>query len=260
MAWIKCYTSHLLYVSFFSGATLSIQETEISVTEGTDGQICIVLENAAAGLERGISVTLTTTAGTTGNRLLNLVTVKDIFATFPYILFLSIVHVQNTFFLISGVNDFSPLGNEVLTIPFTMAISSFVCHNISVSDDMIVEDSETFTITVETSNPNDVIMGPTTAIVTILDDDGKYNQLKYSLFTSLVVSRWFLCTATNYTLYNLFPSYPGATVLIQETEINISEETSGQICIVLENAAGGLERDISVNLTTTAWTAGKYNR
>ena len=54
-----------------------------------------------------------------------------------------------------------------------------MCHNISVSDDMIVEDSETFTITVETSNPNDVIMGPTTAIVTILDDDGKYNQPKY---------------------------------------------------------------------------------
>ena len=168
-----------MYVSSFSGATLSIQETEISVTEGTDGQICIVLENAAAGLERGISVTLTTTAGTTGNRLLNLVTVKDIFATFPYILFLSIVHVQNTFFFISGANDFSPLGNEVLTIPFATTISSFVCHNISVSDDMIVEDSETFTITVETSNPNDVIMGPTTAIVTILDDDGKYNQPKY---------------------------------------------------------------------------------
>ena len=60
-----------------------------------------------------------------------------------------------------------------------MAVSSFVCHNISVPDDIIVEDSETFTITVETSNQNDVIMGPTTAIVTILDDDGKYNQWKY---------------------------------------------------------------------------------
>ena len=60
-----------------------------------------------------------------------------------------------------------------------MAVSSFVCHNISVPDDIIVEDSETFTITVETSNQNDVIMRPTTAIVTILDDDGKYNQWKY---------------------------------------------------------------------------------
>ena len=58
-----------------------------------------------------------------------------------------------------------------------MAVSSFVCHSISVPDDMIVEDSEIFTITVETSNPNDVIMGPTTAVVTIVDDDGKCIQL-----------------------------------------------------------------------------------
>ena len=60
-----------------------------------------------------------------------------------------------------------------------MAVGSFMCLNISVPDDMIVEDSETFTITVETSNPNDVIMGPSTAIVTIADDDGKHNNLSF---------------------------------------------------------------------------------
>ena len=80
------------------------------------------------------------------------------------------------FLLISGASDFSPLANEVLTIPSTMAVSNFVCHNISVPDDMIVEGSEAFTITVET---NDVIMGPSTVLVTIVDDDGKYNQPKY---------------------------------------------------------------------------------
>ena len=63
----------------------------------------------------------------------------------------------------------------------------------------------------------------------------------------------------SYTLYNMFPSYPGASLLILETEISTTEEISGQICIVLENAAGELERDISVTLTTTAGTAGKYN-
>ena len=57
----------------------------------------------------------------------------------------------------------------------------------------------------------------------------------------------------------MFPSYPGASLLILETEISTTEEISGQICIVLENAAGELERDISVTLTTTAGTAGKYN-
>ena len=83
------------------------------------------------------------------------------------------------FLLISGASDFSSLANEVLTIPSTMAVSNFVCHNVSVPDDMIVEGSEAFTITVETSNPNDVIMGPSTVLVTIVDDDGKYNQPKY---------------------------------------------------------------------------------
>ena len=80
-------------------------------------------------------------------------------------------------FSLSGASDFSPFANAVLTISSTTAVSDFVCHNISVPDDMIVEDSETFTITVETSNPNDVIMGPTTAVVTIVDDDGKCIQL-----------------------------------------------------------------------------------
>ena len=40
-------------------------------------------------------------------------------------------------------------------------------------DDRIVEDTETFNITVEISNPNDVIMGLNTAAVTIADDDSK---------------------------------------------------------------------------------------
>ena len=48
-----------------------------------------------------------------------------------------------------------------------------MCHNITVPDDMIMEDSETFTISVETINPNDVVIGPSTATVTIVDIDGK---------------------------------------------------------------------------------------
>ena len=82
-------------------------------------------------------------------------------------------------FSVSGASDFSPLANEVLLIPSTTAISNSVCRDVNVTDDMIVEDSEIFTITMETSNPNDVIMGPSAAIVNIVDDDGKYNQPKY---------------------------------------------------------------------------------
>ena len=82
-------------------------------------------------------------------------------------------------FSVSGTSDFSPLANEVLVIPSTAAVSNSVCRDVNVTDDIIVEDSEAFTITIETSNPNDVIMGPSTAIVTIVDDDGKCNHPKY---------------------------------------------------------------------------------
>ena len=50
-----CFRNH-------SGATVSIQET-VSIMEGTTGQICIVLEDVAGGLERAVSVTLTFTEG-----------------------------------------------------------------------------------------------------------------------------------------------------------------------------------------------------
>ena len=64
----------------------------------------------------------------------------------------------------------------------------------------------------------------------------------------------FLSRVTGCNLYNLFPSYSDASVSIQETEISVQEDIGGQICIIL---ATGLERDISVTLTTTAETASK---
>ena len=79
-------------------------------------------------------------------------------------------------FSCAGANDFSSLANEVLTILTTAAVSTTVCLNITVPDDIMVEDNETFTITVETSNLNDVIMGPSTATVTIVDNDSKSTQ------------------------------------------------------------------------------------
>ena len=79
-------------------------------------------------------------------------------------------------FSYAGANDFSQLTNEVLSLPLTTAVSTAVCRDIGVTADMIVEENEMFTISVETSNPNDVIMGPTTATVTIVDDDSKYKD------------------------------------------------------------------------------------
>ena len=88
------------------------------------------------------------------------------------------VYVPNPVILVSfsyvGANDFSQLTNEVLSLPSTTAVSTAVCRDIAVTADMIVEENEMFTISVQSSNPYDVIMGPTTATVTIMDDDSKY--------------------------------------------------------------------------------------
>ena len=62
---VVCLPCYLI----FSGATFSIQETQITTTEGFSGEICIVLENIGNGLERNISVTLNTTSGTAGTHM-----------------------------------------------------------------------------------------------------------------------------------------------------------------------------------------------
>ena len=54
-----------------------------------------------------------------------------------------------------------------------MPVGNSVCHGITVTDDMFVEGGEIFTISADTSNSNDVIVGLNTALVTIVDDDSK---------------------------------------------------------------------------------------
>ena len=53
-----------------------------------------------------------------------------------------------------------------------------------------------------------------------------------------------------------------AVVFLDETVLSVeegdSEEESVALCVVLENAFDGLEREIAVNLTTTPGTAGAH--
>ena len=87
-----------------------------------------------------------------------------------HVLKLSGIHIAFSF---SGVSDFIPFANEVLRIPSTTAVGNSVCRDITVTDDMIVEGSETFTITVEITDPTDVVVGPNTAVIIIGDDDSE---------------------------------------------------------------------------------------
>ena len=85
-------------------------------------------------------------------------------------------------------------------------------------------------------------------------DYKKPNIVAYILTPIALLINIFLATAINqqYLLFSIL----GATVSIQEAEISIPEGTSGEICIVLENVTGVLERNVSVTLTTTVGTAG----
>ena len=51
--------------------------------------------------------------------------------------------------------------------------SSNICTLVQVIDDRLIESNETFEISIEFENPNDVVYGRNTTTVTIIDDDGK---------------------------------------------------------------------------------------
>ena len=51
--------------------------------------------------------------------------------------------------------------------------SSNICTLVQVIDDRLIESNETFEISIEFENPNDVVNGRNTTTVTIIDDDGK---------------------------------------------------------------------------------------
>ena len=60
-------------------------------------------------------------------------------------------------------------GEQVL--PFSATVSR-ACVNVIIRDDDIVENSETFTVRIDTSEPR-VTLRPDEGVVTIIDDDGK---------------------------------------------------------------------------------------
>jgi len=69
-------------------------------------------------------------------------------------------------------SDFEPLSNQTLIILPTTPFGSPVCQQITIIGDSVDEDDETFTITTSVISPNTITF-PSTATVTIVDDDSK---------------------------------------------------------------------------------------
>ena len=72
------------------------------------------------------------------------------------------------------LSDFIGLLSQPVTIPQTTGVNSSICYPITINGDRIVEDTESFNVTLEVNNPLDMVdMSRNTAIVVIEDDDGK---------------------------------------------------------------------------------------
>ena len=50
---------------------------------------------------------------------------------------------------------------------------AIVCQEITILGDIVIEDDEFFKFNIVTINPLDIVSGPDTGNVTILDDDGR---------------------------------------------------------------------------------------
>ena len=61
-----------------------------------------------------------------------------------------------------------------VVFPFSIALAPEIqCTNISIINDIILEDDETFTVEISTDDP--VELRTRTAMVNIVDDDGLFN-------------------------------------------------------------------------------------
>ena len=80
------------------------------------------------------------------------------------------MHIIYTFHL-SDENDFKPLRNIRLTFPKTALVGFTLNQSVTVIGDAIMEGTESFTVAVTPENSNDVISGPSSATITIPNDN-----------------------------------------------------------------------------------------
>ncbi len=54
------------------------------------------------------------------------------------------------------------------------------CINIPITNDTVLESIETFSVELNTSEPDVVLLSPSSTVISILDDDGKMSSLNKS--------------------------------------------------------------------------------
>ena len=69
--------------------------------------------------------------------------------------------------------DYTAINSQVIFTPTNQGQT--LCRSIPVDDDLICEADETISVSVTTADPA-VILSPSSALVTIIDNDGKFLQ------------------------------------------------------------------------------------
>ncbi len=89
--------------------------------------------------------------------------------------------------MITVGSDYSPAVGEPVPLRYDATIDDqLLCVSFGIIDDFVSENNETFCVTLTSNEPDgSVIVNPSSATVTIIDDDGK----KYCNYASHCISQ-----------------------------------------------------------------------
>ena len=128
---------------------------------------------------------------------------------------------------------------------FPLGFNGSVCGNPIIIDDDILENDESFSVSISQFDPN-IILGPIdNATIVIVDDDGKST----AQHTYMVHLRWSI-----FYIYAL-PLWSNTVVVVvfPQQSYSVSEsDTSVEVCVDLQ---GIIERNASVSIQTSDGTA-----
>ncbi len=93
--------------------------------------------------------------------------------------------------LAAGI-DYGPFSAPSLTLPLLLpANDTQTSFFIPITNDAIVENSETFAVALESRDPNVLVVGPQVTIVTIEDDDGERTSKNF--FHLILKFYYYIC-------------------------------------------------------------------
>ena len=67
---------------------------------------------------------------------------------------------------------------NIIVFTFIPGVNELCTSEISIFDDLVLEDNETFSVLLSTEDP-DVLLDPASATVTIVDNDGEISYLSF---------------------------------------------------------------------------------